>query len=407
VTFDPFNLLNVHLPPTHRVIPITLFVENRNPQAWGVENVQYGIKVDNTDTIEDLKERLSDMCSLPSDQLTICDVYQHKLISIHNTMSDEVSSISNDENLIAYNVDYDQPDVQVVVCHKEVVKNDRGESELHAFGVPYFGSFSPRSTCAQIRKHLWLQYRKFIDRDDNFNSASLTIRIVDNRGDPINILVQEKSETSSDPFSFPNTLETLSDLFGNDCADSYLFLRIEWAEQHWIDKLNGVADGPPMRHNSMNVSNGVSLYQCIEHFTQPERLDKDNKYYCSNCKEHVRAMKTMKLCELPDVLIIHLKRFEFKTTFRRNSKLETFIECPINGLNMNRFIRSPNQEKNIIFDDVPAIYDLFAVTNHYGRMGYGHYTSCCRQWDDNEMGDDWTLVSSFFVLTGYLDDFTL
>ena len=27
-----------------------------------------------------------------------------------------------------------------------------------------------------------------------------------------------------------------------------------------------------------------------------------------------------------------------------------------------------------------TIYDLFAVTNHYGRLGFGHYTSFARDW---------------------------
>lgn len=26
------------------------------------------------------------------------------------------------------------------------------------------------------------------------------------------------------------------------------------------------------------------------------------------------------------------------------------------------------------------LYDLFAVTNHYGRLGFGHYTSFARDW---------------------------
>ena len=27
------------------------------------------------------------------------------------------------------------------------------------------------------------------------------------------------------------------------------------------------------------------------------------------------------------------------------------------------------------------LYDLFAVCNHYGRMGCGHYTAMARDWD--------------------------
>ena len=46
------------------------------------------------------------------------------------------------------------------------------------------------------------------------------------------------------------------------------------------------------------------------------------------------------------------------------------------------------------------MYDLFAVTNHYGRLGFGHYTSFARDWrgmyathvqsenDTDGLGDD-------------------
>ena len=28
----------------------------------------------------------------------------------------------------------------------------------------------------------------------------------------------------------------------------------------------------------------------------------------------------------------------------------------------------------------PVLYDLFAVCNHFGRLGYGHYTAVAREW---------------------------
>jgi Ubiquitin carboxyl-terminal hydrolase len=34
------------------------------------------------------------------------------------------------------------------------------------------------------------------------------------------------------------------------------------------------------------------------------------------------------------------------------------------------------------FDGNDKLYDLFAVTNHYGRLGFGHYTSFARDWTE-------------------------
>lgn len=35
------------------------------------------------------------------------------------------------------------------------------------------------------------------------------------------------------------------------------------------------------------------------------------------------------------------------------------------------------------------IYDLFAVCNHYGRMGFGHYTAAARDWEGAGLSSKW------------------
>ncbi|EAY75361.1 hypothetical protein OsI_03257 [Oryza sativa Indica Group] len=46
-------------------------------------------------------------------------------------------------------------------------------------------------------------------------------------------------------------------------------------------------------------------------------------WYCPCCKKHQQAMKKLDLWRLPEVLVIHLKRFSY-TQFTRN-KLETIF----------------------------------------------------------------------------------
>ena len=41
-----------------------------------------------------------------------------------------------------------------------------------------------------------------------------------------------------------------------------------------------------------------------------ETLDEKNTWYCSACKDHVMATKTLQVWTLPEVLVVHLKRFE-------------------------------------------------------------------------------------------------
>ena len=48
-------------------------------------------------------------------------------------------------------------------------------------------------------------------------------------------------------------------------------------------------------------------------------------------------------------------------------------------------------------DSIPAIYDLFGVVNHYGRLGFGHYTAFARRWDENGIDKDWALFDDSSV----------
>ena len=54
---------------------------------------------------------------------------------------------------------------------------------------------------------------------------------------------------------------------------------------------------------------GLTLKQCLEHFTATEVLSEQDTWYCSKCKQHVRAKKTLALWSVPRLLVVHLKRF--------------------------------------------------------------------------------------------------
>ncbi len=53
----------------------------------------------------------------------------------------------------------------------------------------------------------------------------------------------------------------------------------------------------------------MSLTACVEAFLQPEQLGEADSWYCPQCKEHVQADKKLDLWHLPEVLVVHLKRF--------------------------------------------------------------------------------------------------
>ncbi|MBN3323596.1 UBP11 hydrolase, partial [Atractosteus spatula] len=122
----------------------------------------------------------------------------------------------------------------------------------------------------------------------------------------------------------------------------------------------------------------VQLQRCIELFTTVETLEEENPWYCPTCKKHQLATKKLDLWSLPEVLIIHLKRFSY-TKYSRE-KLDTIVNFPIRDLDFSDFLQwKPDPEGN-----PPCRYDLMAVSNHYGGLRDGHYTSYARNKDNGQ-----------------------
>lgn len=184
----------------------------------------------------------------------------------------------------------------------------------------------------------------------------------------------------------------------------------------------------------------VSLEYCLQEHTREEVLDCANSWYCSHCKKHQQAKKMVKFwsSHLPQVLVLVLKRFEFRdmsNLLRREGmtyreKIGTLVDFPVEGLDLRPFCGDPDSQLasclpldgdcregrsgaeallaaycgesqpaiTKIVDDLASCsvnasnstvgtapqhstkYDLFAVCNHYGRMGFGHYTAMARDW---------------------------
>lgn len=100
---------------------------------------------------------------------------------------------------------------------------------------------------------------------------------------------------------------------------------------------------------------------------QDETLKGDEKWYCGKCKDHVVASKRMEIYSAPKFLIIHLKRFSHQRGMWGGRKLTQLITFPIEGLDLTKYVLKNNGAK--------IIYDLYAVSNHFGGLDGGHYTA--------------------------------
>jgi ubiquitin carboxyl-terminal hydrolase 4/11/15 len=116
-----------------------------------------------------------------------------------------------------------------------------------------------------------------------------------------------------------------------------------------------------------------NLMDCLRLFTKEEQLGKDDPWYCIECKDFRQAFKKFHIWTAPPILIIHLKRFSYRNSWRE--KLEQFIQFPLEDLDISEFVIGPN---------IQTLYDLYAVSNHMGGISHGHYTAYARHRDDGK-----------------------
>ena len=122
-------------------------------------------------------------------------------------------------------------------------------------------------------------------------------------------------------------------------------------------------------------SKEITIYDCFEAFRTEEKLEKDNSWYCSKCKKNQEAFKKLEIYRAPNILIVQLKRFDCKTEniyegLIKNKKNESLVNFPLQNLDISKYVVEENSKKD-------CVYDLCAISQHYGLLSSGHYTAFC------------------------------
>ena len=168
-----------------------------------------------------------------------------------------------------------------------------------------------------------------------------------------------------------NMMQSLS-TSGNDAMPSELAtrrdtsLRIDWSSDAFAllqDMMNKVAVDAEYakwkkeRYNSKRKN--LTLYDCLDSYVSKETLDEGDAWYCPKCKKHQEVIRKLDLWSFPEILVVHLKRFQDK-------KISTFVDCPIRGLDLTPYNESKQEA---------PVYDLFAVSCHSGPVVDGYNTT--------------------------------
>lgn len=199
---------------------------------------------------------------------------------------------------------------------------------------------------------------KVFAREDDENDNPYYIRLAEG-------IMLDWTEEAWDAL-FGGDPQTPGDLRGSETVHKYMD---PTQDQELEDKIS---------KRQARKKHGISLDDCFAETAKTETLSEENAWYCGRCKELRRADKTLEIWTVPDILVVHLKRFSGER-YRRD-KVDILVDFPTEGLDLSGRVGLKEDGKE-------CVYDLFAVDNHYGGLGGGHYTACAKNFFDGKWYD--------------------
>ncbi|KAL6752117.1 hypothetical protein V8C86DRAFT_2762507 [Haematococcus lacustris] len=141
---------------------------------------------------------------------------------------------------------------------------------------------------------------------------------------------------------------------------------------------------------SLDVPRGAaaaSLTASLTAFTKPETLDGANKYKCDRCKRLVRATKALSIHHEPNILVVHLKRFDALSLSSKISRHVDFghtldlapYSCAAAAASSGKAAAKVNGTANGHGGTTSAHYVLQGLVVHQGgSLHSGHYLAYVR-----------------------------
>ncbi|KAL4606707.1 hypothetical protein ACB092_09G122800 [Castanea dentata] len=419
VTFDPFMYLSLPLPSTvMRTMTLTVM------SADGITLPStYTITVPDCGKLTDLIVALSAACSLRDDEtLLVAEVYMNRILNWLEP-SGSIALIRDDDKLVAYRLPKDcEKSPLVVFRHRKIDHWPYSFPPNKMFGIPLVARLPDLSCGSDIRKKFLKLLNPFLmpiedvlnDCDDEEGSSGNEDSEMLDATSPAVLDTDAGSDSKTlDETHFGTDFQfQIGPLFSEIKMDEplqvsglakELEVHVVWSDK-MIDKydtciLSSFPEVFKPQTFMKRPQESVSLYKCLEAFLKEEPLGPEDMWYCPSCKKPRQAIKKLDLWRLPEILVIHLKRFSYNRLFK--NKLETFVDFPVDDLNFSTYIAHKNSQFS-------NRYILYAISNHYGGLGGGHYTASINlgygmwyEFDDekvNPVSEDRIKTSAAYVL---------
>lgn len=390
ITFDPFMYLSLPLPSTAtRSMTLSVFYGDGSglPMPFTVTVLKQGC-------CKDLNQALGIACCLRNDEyLLLAEVYEHRIYRYLENPSEPLATIKDDEHIVAYRLPKRVADLtRLEICHRyqDIERKLFLTPLVTILEDPHSGAgidLAVKKMLSPLRRKAFLTSTAVHCSGENGSAFNALEERMKSSSTQLGSAIQSTEEI--EPEEMPSRELSfrlcLTDEKGHSCRPIVKDSSIKPARKvkvmlDWTDKEHELYDSSYLKdlpdvHKSgilakKTKQEAISLFSCLDAFLKEEPLGPDDMWYCPRCKEHRQASKKLDLWRLPDILVFHLKRFSYSRWLK--NKLDTFVNFPIHNLDLSKYVKSKDASEG------SHVYELYAISNHYGGLGGGHYSAYCK-----------------------------
>ncbi|XP_038619462.1 ubiquitin carboxyl-terminal hydrolase 31 [Tachyglossus aculeatus] len=429
-TFDPFLCISLPIPLPHtRPLYVTVVYQGKCSHCMRI-----GVAVPLTGTVARLREAVSKETKIPTDQIVLTEMYYDgfhrsfcdtddlevvqesdcifafetpEIFRPEGILSQRGMHLSNNLNNLKYATDHHRipshmqttarqgklelsstkattDKIVLLVCNRACT-GQKGKR----FGQPFVLHLEKTIAWDLLQKEILEKMQYFLRPTVCIQVCPFSLRVVSVVG--ITYLLPQEEQ----PLCHPAVERALKSCGHGGSA--HVKLIVEWDREtkdylfvNTEDEYVPDAESVRLQKEQHNQPQTCTLSQCFQLYTKEEQLAPDDAWRCPHCKKLQQGSITLSLWTLPDVLIVHLKRFRQEGD--RRVKLQNMVKFPLTGLDMTPHVVKRSQSSwslpshwspwrrpyGLGRDPEDYIYDLYAVCNHQGTMQGGHYTAYCK-----------------------------
>uniref|UniRef100_A0A672Y3U9 ubiquitinyl hydrolase 1 n=1 Tax=Sphaeramia orbicularis TaxID=375764 RepID=A0A672Y3U9_9TELE len=433
-TFDPFLCISLPIPLPHtRPLYVTVVYQGKYSHCMRI-----GVAVPLNSTVYRLRDAVSRETKIPMDQVlfpflitsdlaAVCTcrgLIRHLLANLNHNNLKYGTEISRTPSFMqgamtpvtaSPNKNLGPEKMILLVCNRACTGH-----QGKRFGLPFVLYMERTVTWDALQKEILEKMRHLLRPGVYIQVGPFSLRVVGVVG--ITYLLPQDER----PLCHP-TVERAYKSCGQG-GPPHVKIVVEWDKEtkdylfgHTEEEYIPDAESVYLHREQHHQPQACTLAQCFQLYTKEEQLAPDDAWRCPHCKQLQQGRIKLSLWTLPDVLILHLKRFRQEGD--RRVKMQNMVRFPLMGMDMAPHVVKRSQSSwslpshwspwrrpyGLGRNPDDYLYDLYAVCNHHGNMHGGHYTAYCKnsidgQWycfDDSEVSpiaDDDVCQQTAYIL---------